>query len=184
MIRHVSTRREDRVSDARGCLRLFGGVFVLTGSFALGAALLGWGGADTAAAWERVGLAALGASHLSAGLWVGWGRSVSSVARRSGVTVTERWPFRRDAVREIAPGEVAEVAVYAETDSEGDDVFGVALRLRSGERVPLTRQLAPLCATAEAAAEAVARRIGAPLALLPATGRAPVRLAPEAVEAV
>ncbi|MEM1116255.1 MAG: hypothetical protein AAF845_16525 [Bacteroidota bacterium] len=160
MIRHVSTRREDRVTDAVGCARAFGLPFLVTGSFCLAAALGGMFGVE--GGWDRLGVGVIGAGHLGAGLALWLGRWTGAVVRRRGVEWTERRLFRAPVRREIAPSEVDRVEVEEDTDSDGDDIFRVALRLRSGERLPLTRQYVQVRAVADEAALAVARRLQIP----------------------
>ena len=162
MTRHVATRREDYVADAVGCVRAFASVFVVTGALALLAAALGWGGLDAQGAVERWAVALIGAGHLGGGLFLWAGRWSGAVVRRRGVEWTERGLLRPARRRQIAPSEVDRVEVEEERDSDGDAVFRVVLRLRSGERLPLTRQFAPFREAADETAAAVAARLGLP----------------------
>ena len=165
MIRHVADRRADRVTDVVGCLRVFGGVFVTTGVFSLGAALFGWAGVADVSLWERLGLAVLGAFHLGAGLLVALPTRTTTTVRRSGVEWVSKRPFRPAARRVVPPSEVARVAVEEKIDSDGDATYRVVLRLRSGETLPLTSQSTPAKEVADDAALAVARRLQMPEAL-------------------
>ena len=160
MTRHVATRREDYVADAVGCVRVFASVFVVTGLFALSAAVLGAGGLDAAGAWPRGAVALIGAGHLGGGLFLWAGRWSGAVVRRRGVEWAERGLFRPARRRTIAPSEVARVEVEESRDSDGDAVFRVVLLLRSGERLPLTRQFAPFRERCHETAAAVAERLG------------------------
>ena len=150
MIRHVSTHREDRVVDAIGCVRVFGSVFVCTGSLALWAALGGGGGLDEAGLGSRLLLFLIGASHLGAGLFLCGSRWSRAVARRRGVEWTERGGLRPARNRLFVPSDI------------GDPTYRVVLRLGSGETVPLTRQFSPSEEAMAAAAAAVARRLQIP----------------------
>ena len=162
MIRHVSTHREDRVVDAIGCVRVFGSVFVCTGSFALWAALGGGGGLDEAGAGPRLLLALIGASHLGAGLFLCASRWSRAVVRRRGVEWTERGGLRPARSRFFVPSDIGSVFVEEMVDSDGDSTYRVVLRLGSGETVPLTHQFSPSEETAADAAAAVARRLQIP----------------------
>ncbi|MEM6328112.1 MAG: hypothetical protein AAF791_13445 [Bacteroidota bacterium] len=163
MIRHVASRREDHVSDAVGCLRLFGSVFVCTGLGALSVALMGGGGMDEHSLWSRLGVAAIGAAHLCGGLFVGWRRTVRSRITRSGVKWEERRPLRPTRRRQVAPSAVARLGVLTDTDTEGDEVYRVALHLTTGETLPLTHLSTASRVLVEAIREAVARRLGSRL---------------------
>lgn len=187
VIRHLADRKADTVADAVGCFRSFGSVFVLTGSFALSAALLGAGGLTEEGLWPRLGVAFIGAMHLAGGLMIGWGGHVRTVIRRSGVERTEFPPLRRTVRRRFEPSEIAAVEIENRPDSDGDDQFRVVLLLRTGERLTLTRHSTPRREQAEGIAEAVTRRLGIePPAL--ARGSAPItglsRVAEPAREAV
>ena len=163
MIRHVSTHREDRVVDAIGCVRVFGSVFVCTGSFALWAALGGGGGLDEAGgAGPRLLLALIGASHLGAGLFLCASRWSRAVVSRRGVEWTERGGLRPARSRFFVPSDIGSVFVEEMVDSDGDSTYRVVLRLGSGETVPLTHQFSPSEETAADAAAAVARRLQIP----------------------
>ena len=160
MIRHVSSRREDHISDAVGCFRLFGGVFVLSGIGALSVAAFGSTGIDAYPLGARLLVVAIGAGHLAGGLSIWGGRSIASRVSRAGVEWTERRPLRGTSQRQIAPSEVRGIHIVSEPDSDGDDTHRVALRLASGESLPLSRQSTPSREQAEAISEAVARRLG------------------------
>lgn len=141
-------------------MRLFGGIFVLSGTFALSAALLGWGGLDSHGDWERLGIGFIGVMHLMGGLVVGWGRSIHVRATRAGVEWTEHRPFRSVTRRTIPPSEIAELDLLTEHDSDGDEVYRVRLRLASGEVLPLSRNGSASREHAEGIRDAVAQRVG------------------------
>lgn len=162
MIRHVSTRREDRVTDAVGCTRAFGTPFVLSGLVALSAGCLGIGGLDAAGVWPRLGVGVIGAAHLFGGLMLWLGTWSGATVRRSGVEWTERPALRPARRRHVPPGDVASVEVDEGRDSDGDATHRVVLVLTTGERLPLTRQTLALRVPAEEAAAAVARRLEIP----------------------
>ncbi|MEM1055006.1 MAG: hypothetical protein AAGI52_05730 [Bacteroidota bacterium] len=160
MIRHISSRREDRVSDAVGCFRVFGSVFVCTGLGAISIALFGLAGMEAESVLARLGVFAIGAVHLAGGLAVCFQRSVSSTATRAGIVRTERRFLRPATRREFAPSEIVRFGVRAVQDSEGDDQWHPFFRLASGERVDLTAQPSVSRDLAEEVAGAFAQRIG------------------------
>lgn len=160
MIRHTATHRADHIADAVGCARVFGSVFVLTGSLSLWAAVTGAAGLAEAGLWSRLGLAVIGVGHLGGGLSLWLWRQSEATVRRRGVEWVERRPFRPVRTRTFAPSEVDAVRVETSHDSDGDAVFRVVLDLESGERLPLTQQSSPSAEVVEDAAAAVARRLG------------------------
>ncbi|WP_420454378.1 hypothetical protein [Rubrivirga sp.] len=165
MIRHIATDRADHVTDAVGCTRVFGSVFVASGSFALAAAVVGTGGFGDATLLARLGVGVIGVAHLGGGLALWGGRWAGAVVRRRGVEWTERRPLRPSRTRSLAPSEVAWVRVEEGKDSDGDTTYRVVLELQTGERFPLTHQASPVRTVAEDAAAAVARRLQIPARL-------------------
>lgn len=148
--------------DTIGCVRVFGSVFVCSGTFALWAALNGEGGLAEAGTGFRLILSLIGASHLGAGLFLCGSRWSRAVVRRRGVEWTERGGLRPARTRVFAPSEVGAVSVEETTDSDGDSLYRVVLRLGSGEMVPLTNQFSYSEEVTADAAAAVARRLQIP----------------------
>jgi|GEM_PF-5825013 len=160
MIRHTEHARTTRLADARGCLAAFGSVFVLSGLTALWLGLTEPGPDDLA----RLVAVLIGAAHLAGGLWIGFGASRDAEADADGVTIRSReWLTR--TTRRLDEREIGAVEVVESRDSEGDPMFAPALRLVTGERVPLTTQTLPARETVTEMAAAVARRIGRPEAV-------------------
>ena len=186
MIRHTSTRRADTVSDAVGCLRVFGGVFVLTGTMALSVGAFGLAGMGAEPWYARGAVVLIGAAHVLGGLAVAGGRWRKSVVTRGGVEHVEHRPLRAARRRHIAPSEVRDVLIRPEEDGDGDEQYALSLKLVSGERVPLTRHCTPSKGNAEAIRDAVLARLGVSARLFPSGDGAPRRsgvrpLAPEAL---
>ncbi len=119
MIRHTSTRKSETLTDAVGCLRAFGSLFVVTGTGALSIAAFGLAGMDTESLGARGAVALIGAAHLAGGLLVGWGRWTQTVATRGGLVITERRPLRRSMRRHLAPGEVRDILLLDEKEQRG-----------------------------------------------------------------
>ena len=160
MIRLASTRRADTVTDATGCLRLFGGVFLLSGTVALSFAFLG---AMEAESWIARGVvAAIGLAHLAGGYAVGWGRWNECTVTRAGIVLVQHRMWRRPVRRHIAPSQVREVTVRVKTDSDGDEAYGVELQLVDGECLQLTRYTVPVRLRAEEIRDVIRARLGFP----------------------
>lgn len=158
MIRHRETPGRTVVSDARGCLGIFGGLFVVGGLLAIA---VGLSDPDAPATARLVALV-VGAANVAGGLWVAVGTTRVSVVDGAGVTVeTRRGVWLADSRRVHAP-EIAAVTVAEGRDSDGDATFAPALRLHSGETLALTAQTTPSADVARPIAEAVARRLGVP----------------------
>lgn len=161
MIRHTEHTRTTRLADARGCLAAFGGLFVLSGltALVLGLSEPGLGGL------ERLAVVGIGAAHLAGGLSISLSPSRAAEADDGGVTVSDRRWLRPPTTRRVSEREVASVLLMEGRDSDGDATFAPALRLATGETVPLTTQSVSSREAALAMAAAVARRIGRPEAV-------------------
>lgn len=157
MIHHAEGRRETQAGDARGCFAVFGGLFVLSGTFATVAALTA-----EMPALARLCVLAIGLAHLAGGLFAGWGESRTSVVTPAGVTITHRRLFRPAETRHVPAGTIEAVEVEDGRDSDGDATFRPQLRLTTGRRVPLTVQTTPSREQAVEIAAAVARRLERP----------------------
>ena len=118
------------------------GLFLLAGGLVAIAAPLGLAtNAADLEAWERLASFAVGFGVSAGALW--WlGQSPASKVEldltRSRVSVVRLGIFGRQ-VREFAFRDLESVEVEVGADSEGDTMWRPALRLRSGEQVPMSR---------------------------------------------
>ncbi len=160
MIRHTEHAHTTRLADARGCLAAFGSVFILSGLTALWLGLTEPGPDDLG----RLAVLGVGAAHLAGGLWIAFGESRDAEADADGVTIRSReWRIR--TTRRIPERDIADVVVRETRDSDGDLTYSPALRLVTGETVPLTTQAMPSREAVLEMTTAVARRIGRPEAV-------------------
>lgn len=157
MIRHAETRRETQVGDARGCVAVFGSLFLLSGTVATAAACTA-----ELPLLPRLAVLAIGLAHIAGGLIAGWGESRVAVVTRAGVAVTHRRLFRPAETRHVGAAEVAAVEVHETRDSDGDVTFAPRLRLATGRHVDLTVQGTPSREAAIETASALARRLALP----------------------
>lgn len=161
MIRHAERRRETVVGDARGCLALFGSLFLLSGAFATTFALLG----EMPGVWSRLGVLVIGLSHLGGGLFCGWGESRTAVVTRAGATVTHRRLFRATETQHVSAATVDAVEVEEGRSSDGDATFAPRLRRTTGRHVALTTQTLASREAVVEIASAIARRLALPEAV-------------------
>jgi hypothetical protein len=139
----TETRERMVVADTPGCLWLFGGMFVLSGSFVL-LMLLMDAGMGSWVAWERLSALVIGASHFAVGFWL---------VRRHVETRTEldrgsgqgshrvRRPWSRQVVETtFALADVRSVDIRHDRDGDGDPVFQLRLWLSGSRMLPLQGQ--------------------------------------------
>ena len=139
-----------------GCLGL---IFVASGTFLLGGAVLGGFAVDEALTpLVRLVLLGMGAAHLAAGLGVIRGHPSTETVfdRGAGRFTTRVRGLRRNTEETHRLADVGGVAVEEARDSDGDPVATVRVRLRDGRALPL--HAAPLRGTAAAHACAAALR--------------------------
>jgi hypothetical protein len=128
------------VSDTPGCVWLLGLVFVASGTLVLTVPLFAteWAGFGW---WERAAVLAIGASHLGGGLWTirhhPESRTELDLASGTGIHHIRRLGQRAATITRFRLADVRDVAVVESTDSDGDPVFMLRLRLSGGRELPL-----------------------------------------------
>jgi hypothetical protein len=112
---------------------------------------------------ERAIAWVIGLAGMAAGGWVlhtsRGHRAVFDPVRRT-VLVERRAPFHT-ARQELRLAEVLRSSVVRDTDSDGDDVYGIVLELTGGRRAPLAPQLYPERASCDRAVDEINRFLAA-----------------------
>jgi len=122
---------------------LLGLAFVGSGTFVLGLPLVAheWAGFG---AWERLGVLAIGASHLAGGLWTIRHHAATRLeldrARGTGMHLVRRPGVRQATVVRFRLSDVRALLVREERDSDGDLLYAVHLVLSDGRDLPLQAQ--------------------------------------------
>jgi len=139
------TQADERmvIADTPGCLWLFGGVFVLSGSFVL-LMLFTDAPARAPAFGTRLSAFVIGVSHLAVGLWLVRRhvetRTELDRARGQGSHRVRRPWSRQVIVTNFALADVRAVDVRHDRDGDGDPVFQIRLWLSGSRMLPLQGQ--------------------------------------------
>ncbi|HUR93330.1 MAG TPA: hypothetical protein VMY76_02020 [Gemmatimonadales bacterium] len=127
-------------ADTPWAVWLLGLAFVASGTFVLGLPLVAdeWAGFGI---WERLGIVAIGVSHLAGGLWTIRHHAATRVeldrARGTGMHRVHRPGVRQAAVCRFRLADVRALHVREERDSDGDLLYAVDLVLSDGRNLPL-----------------------------------------------
>ena len=169
------------ITETPFVLWAFGLVFVVSGCFVLTVPLwaaewAGFGG------WERLGVLTIGLGHLAGGLFTAWQpratRTEIDRATDRGTVTSRRLLAMQGGVRsEFKPSAARAVELVASTDSDGDRVFRLRIRLSRSEMVWLQAQAMHGEAYLRARAERIADFLGVGPPLVGVEAGAPPRIA-------
>ena len=145
-MRLIETSHRLTLDDSARPVRALGAAFVASGAFVLSLPLH-LGGWVTMLGWEKVGVVAIGLSHLAGGAWAMMHPAASRLEldRDSGEGVL-RWlrPWSRERMR-LGPDaetrfrldDVREVDIVRAFDADGDSTYALRLVLRDGRTLPI-----------------------------------------------
>ena len=125
------------IRDQSGCLNIFGGIFVLSGTAALAFLLLT---DEPVTLWQGVVVVAIGLAHIAGGAWL----MSQSPPRRVEIDVDKKQLIvrtRRLRARETKVYEASDLAggrIVEDRDSDGDPIFTAKVMTKSSQWIPLT----------------------------------------------
>ncbi|MCU0343314.1 MAG: hypothetical protein MUF28_05780 [Ignavibacterium sp.] len=130
-----------KIKDSAGCLWLFGLFFVVVAGFFVIGLMGAFNNLNELNQLEQTAAWVIALAGVAAGVWIIYSNPAIRVSfdkRENSVTIIRRSPMRNET--ESYPlNEIINIEIKESKDDEGDPIFSVEMKLKSGRSVSLTK---------------------------------------------